>query len=528
MHKPSNTLSSVSGEKVKPNCTTFSSRQFKLSKCSQVHQYLDDWLLRAPCPEICQRHTQTLLALCRELGWVVNLKKSELVPQQIFNFVGYRFDLLTGRVLPTPERWQALQTKLLLIKNRDFCTVRQLMSLIGLLTATEKQVWLGRLHMRPIQWYLKRHWYVPEVLEKVIPVSKTLHPHLDWWLNEDNVLRGQPLHPLCHALQLFTDASNAGWGAHLADFTARGVWSVQESLLHINVLELKAVFLALKSFKQLCKNRIVLVATDNTTVVSYINKEGGMKSGSLCAPLWRILSWCHLRKIVLRARHIPGHLNVIADKLSRHCQVIQTEWSLSLRVFKLLCAKWGTPKMDLFATRFNTKLSRFVSPVPDQAAWAVDTLNLHWETLNVYAFPPFSLLGKVLSKVRDQGCRRMILIAPGWPNISWFWDLVSLSSQIPLTLPVQEDLVTQPFNGTCHRDLTNLNLHAWLLEHPKSTTREVAARIEAPQRSSTRAIYKSKWAIFVKWCKSNQVDFKSPSVTQVAEFLLHLFQVRKL
>ena len=61
----------------------------------RIHQYLDDWLLRAPDPETCQQNTQTLLDLCRELGWVVNMKKSELVPQQIFNFVGYRFDLLT-------------------------------------------------------------------------------------------------------------------------------------------------------------------------------------------------------------------------------------------------------------------------------------------------------------------------------------------------------------------------------------------------------------------------------------------------
>ena len=44
----------------------------------RIHQYLDDWLLRAPCPKTCLQHTQTLLALCHELGWVVNLKKSEL------------------------------------------------------------------------------------------------------------------------------------------------------------------------------------------------------------------------------------------------------------------------------------------------------------------------------------------------------------------------------------------------------------------------------------------------------------------
>ena len=89
------------------------------------------------------------------------------------------------------------------------------MSLIGLLTATQKQVHLGRLHMRPVQWHLKNNWRVPESLEKVIPIPRSLHPHLQWWLKEDNVLTGQPLHPIRHALQSFTDASIEGWGAHL-------------------------------------------------------------------------------------------------------------------------------------------------------------------------------------------------------------------------------------------------------------------------------------------------------------------------
>ena len=42
----------------------------------RIHQYLDDWLLRAPCQETCLQHTRTLLALCQNLGWVINLKKS--------------------------------------------------------------------------------------------------------------------------------------------------------------------------------------------------------------------------------------------------------------------------------------------------------------------------------------------------------------------------------------------------------------------------------------------------------------------
>ena len=228
----------------------------------RIHQYLDDWLVRATSHQACLQHTQSLVKICQKLGWLVNLEKSELVPKQIFNFVGYQFDFGAGRVRPTPDRWQNLQDKILEIMSLPHCPVRQFMSLIGLLTATEKQIHLGRLHMRPIQWHLKQHWRIPESLEKVIPIPRSLYSHLQRWLQEDNVLTGQPLHPIKHALQIFTDASKEGWGAHLNKFTVRGTWSLPESKLHINYLQLKAVFLALKEFQNLCANKIVLVATD--------------------------------------------------------------------------------------------------------------------------------------------------------------------------------------------------------------------------------------------------------------------------
>ena len=245
-----------------------------IHKGIRIHQYLDDWLVRARSQQTCLQHTQILVKMCQVLGWLVNLEKSELEPKQVFDFVGYQFDLRSGRVRPTPDRWQSRQGKIQALLLLPACPVQQLMSLIGLLTATEKQVHLGRLHMRPIQWHLKNNWRVPESLEKVIPLPRSLHPHLQWWLEEDNVLQGQPLHPVKHALQIFTDASKEGWGAHLNEFTARGSWLVPESKLRINYLELKAVFLALKEFQNLCVDKIVLVATDNTTVVAYINKEG--------------------------------------------------------------------------------------------------------------------------------------------------------------------------------------------------------------------------------------------------------------
>ena len=56
----------------------------------------------------------------------------------------------------------------------------------------------------------------------------------------------------------------------------------------------------------------------------------------------------------------------------------------------------------------------------------------------------------------------------------------------------------------------------------------VATRIEAPQRGSTISVYEAKWAIFTKWCITNQVDFRAPPVKSVADFLMYLFEDRKL
>ena len=53
---------------------------------------------------------------------------------------------------------------------------------------------------------------------------------------------------------------------------------------------------------------------------------------------------------------------------------------------------------------------------------------------------------------------------------------------------------------------------------------EVAERIAAPQRSSTRTIYKSKWAVFEKWPRDNSVDFSILSVKQVSDFFMYLYQ----
>ena len=84
--------------------------------------------------------------MCQQLGWLVNVEKSELEPKQDFNFVGYQFDLRSDPVRLTPDRWQNLQEKMLKLLSLPACPVREFRSVIGLLTVTEKQVHVGQLH----------------------------------------------------------------------------------------------------------------------------------------------------------------------------------------------------------------------------------------------------------------------------------------------------------------------------------------------------------------------------------------------
>ena len=57
-----------------------------------------------------------------------------------------------------------------------------------------------------------------------------------------------------------------------------GVWSDQEKLLHINLLEMKALFLGLQAFREDVIGHHVTAMCDNSTVVAYINKQGGTVS----------------------------------------------------------------------------------------------------------------------------------------------------------------------------------------------------------------------------------------------------------
>ena len=89
-----------------------------LTRGIKLHQYLDDWLIRAQSREEAQVNTQAVVDLTQSLGWIINQEKSELKLTQVFSFMGYEYHLDSALVKPVWKycNEQALERLLLLVK----------------------------------------------------------------------------------------------------------------------------------------------------------------------------------------------------------------------------------------------------------------------------------------------------------------------------------------------------------------------------------------------------------------------------
>ena len=161
------------------------------------------------------------------------------------------------------------------------------------MSSLEKLVPRARLQMHSLQWHLKSSWST-ENDPPHLPVPRSRQGHLlvdgEGPPPREDALHGTPPPPPPPPeLRLYS-----------------GLWSNQETSLHINILEMKALFLPLRAFQDTITNQRVTAMCDNSTVVAYVSKQGGAVSDSLCELTGQLLRWTEAHNVLLEARYLPG------------------------------------------------------------------------------------------------------------------------------------------------------------------------------------------------------------------------------
>ena len=447
----------------------------------RLFQYLDDWIIVARTREEAALHTAQVVNLAQVMGFVINWKKSELKPTQDMVFLGYHYLLGEGMVKPSQKNWGKLQGILPVFLSHTEVQARLWQTLIGLLVSMEKLVPLGMMHVRAIQFALKQQWsQFRGNPGDIIHISPEVKKEIAWWSSEREVMIGVPLKvdwDYQTQKQLFTDASTMGWGGHVDNLVVSGIWTEQESTMHINLLEMLAVWNSMRQLIKVLAGKQVMISTDNVTTVFYLRKQGGTKSKQLNDLAADIIQWMVSHGIQFKCKHVPGKLNVIADQLSRAGQILPTEWSLHPQLLERLWGVWEKPLVDLFATKHNKKLSLYVSPVPDPMAMAVDALSIDWTGMWGYAYPPTSILSQVLQKIQQEDCV-IILVAPLWKKQMWYPLLLDLLVDLPMELPVGPRMLKQPQSMKFHTQPEVYNLHAFRLSRIPSERRDFLKELQ--------------------------------------------------
>ena len=240
-----------------------------------------------------------------------------------------------------------------------------------------------------------------------------------------------------------TDASLIGWGCCLDTVTTGGNWTPEEAQHDINYLEILAVFFALKSFSNALSGKHIKLMVDNTTAVSTINQMGTCHSRANKQLVHQIWEWCITHNVWPTVVHIPGKQNTEADKESRVSRR-ETEWTLQKSLFAAATRKLGViPNVDLFASRLNYQLKPYIAYKPDPEAHAIDAFRASRKGYKVYAFPPFSVIQRVLRKISEEKATGL-LVVPNWPTQIWWPYLMSMLIDFPLILPRKDDTLYLP------------------------------------------------------------------------------------
>ena len=426
--------------------------------------YIDDILITASSQEEAKMGRESVIYLLENLGFVINYKKSVLEPTQTLEYLGIIINSQTMTFSIPKEKLEKIETLCEDLLKSKQVTLRKLSSAIGNLMATAPAFTPAPLQVRFLQRCLRQNLEkTAQNYEAWVTLDPLAKEELTWWRENLRLLNGKPIKIQPPDLIISSDAAKGlqgGWGAHCGKVSTGGQWTPEEKGLHINILELKAASLAIKTFTKNNRNIAIHLLLDNQVALAYVLKMGRPSNETLLHLAKEIWTYLIDKQITLTAEYIPSKLNKIADFKSRNCQD-WGDWKLDKTIFKKVIVLWGMPEIDLFASRTSHQIPKYYSWNPDPHCLAVDALVQKWDQNLLYAFPPFCLIGRCLEKLRRTSTT-LILIAPIWVTQPWYPTLLGMLTAHPRIIRLTKESLKHPSGGP-HPLVTNktLNLAAW-------------------------------------------------------------------
>lgn len=205
--------------------------------------YLDDILIVGPSFESCARSIRIVLTLIKNLGFSINFEKSRLTPSRKCKFLGLIYDSEGMVVELSVEKKNKIKELVKKFNRVKKCKIREFATFIGTLESCSPTLKYGRVHIRSFErerfLALRRN---KDNYDRYMTITSDLKDDLNWWKINVSVAKNS-IKIFKPVIEIFSDASNSGRGAVCNGNRAHGHWIETERSLHINILELKAVFL---------------------------------------------------------------------------------------------------------------------------------------------------------------------------------------------------------------------------------------------------------------------------------------------
>ena len=408
-----------------------------------VSAYIDDLIVIADSYEQCLEDSSSTVELLQKLGYVVNFEKSTLVPSQITEYLGVLINSQDMTVRLTTDKCNNIKKLCQDSLHNTNISIRDMAKLTGTMVSYLPGAELGKLHYRGLELCKNRALRLNKGnFDATMVLSDHAKQDILWWLyNVDKQLTHLIHPPPTHTIT--TDSSLKMWGAHTDVNECGGIWDNAEKTIHINTLETKAILLGLQALGNYFDSCHIRIQTDSKVAMAYINNKGGLVSRQCNSLALQIWEWAINRNCHLSAIHIAGKDNLKADYLSRN-QDNSSEWSLDGgKLNRILTHFQFSPTIDLFASRINFKVDRYVAWQPDPGSLLTNTLMNVFENERFYAFPPFNLISKFLKKVILENLDGIIVV-PCWSTQPFFPVLIQTLIDLPVMIKWNNNLLSNP------------------------------------------------------------------------------------